>query len=77
MVIMVSCPWEFSDMAGSRGQVMEHRLVMAKRLGRCLTKEEVVHHIDGDSENNFDENLILFPCQQDHEDYEQAEEAPF
>lgn len=37
----------------------EHRLIMEKRLGRKLTFNEVVHHIDGNSLNNEDDNLLL------------------
>lgn len=36
-----------------------HRLVMEKSLGRRLTKDEVVHHKDGDMFNNSLENLEL------------------
>jgi hypothetical protein len=46
--------------------VYEHRLVMEKKLGRYLTKEEVVHHIDGDKLNNNIENLELFESAQSH-----------
>jgi hypothetical protein len=41
--------------------VFEHRLVMEEVLGRYLTAEEVVHHIDGVKSNNAPENLMLFP----------------
>ena len=34
----------------------EHRVV-EKMLGRSLTKDEVVHHIDGNRHNNSPENL--------------------
>lgn len=40
--------------------VFEHRLVMEKHLGRYLTKDEDVHHIDGDRTNNDISNLELF-----------------
>lgn len=41
------------------GYVVEHRLVMEKKIGRLLEKREVVHHIDGDKSNNLIKNLVL------------------
>jgi HNH endonuclease len=38
-------------------QIHEHRFVMERHLGRALSSEEVVHHIDGDKANNALENL--------------------
>jgi hypothetical protein len=53
-------------MADSRGYVWEHRLVMAKHLGRSLRRTEVVHHIDDNKSNNDLSNLMLFKSQSDH-----------
>lgn len=47
--------------ANSHGYVREHRIVMAKTLGRPLTHEEVVDHIDQNTSNNDPCNLRLFP----------------
>ena len=38
---------------------IEHVVVMEKRIGRKLTRGEIVHHIDGNRANNADENLFL------------------
>jgi len=44
---------------GVNGYVLEHRLVMAKALGRPLADEETVHHIDGNRARNDISNLQL------------------
>lgn len=41
------------------GSLLEHRLIAAQTIGRPLTKDEVVHHIDGDKRNNSPGNLAI------------------
>ena len=45
--------------ANFNGRVLEHRLVMEKKLGRRLSKEDIIHHIDFNPRNNKVSNLYL------------------
>ena len=56
----------FYSMADKSGDVLEHRLVVAMALGRCLQSWEIVHHkgqkytgIENRSDNRYPENLGL------------------
>jgi hypothetical protein len=54
---IVSSGMHTHPMADSRGQVREHRLIMAEYLGRNIEPWEDVHHINGIRDDNRIENL--------------------
>lgn len=46
--------------------IFEHRLVVEADLGRYLLPTEVIHHLDGDRQNNSVENLQVFQSNGEH-----------
>ena len=59
----------FFPMAGHAPRancIKEHRLVMARHLGRCLASWEVVHHKNGIRNDNRLDNLQLLPTSSQH-----------
>lgn len=53
-----------SDYKGRKGGALEHRVVMMEHLGRELSRQEQVHHINGDRQDNRLENLELWSTSQ-------------
>lgn len=64
--VCISCP---DHPRANMGYVREHVLVMEKALGRYILSTEAVHHIDGNRQNNFLGNLMLFRFQGQHVAY--------
>lgn len=62
--IFIYCPEH--KKANPLGNVRLHILVAEQKLGRELTDDECVHHIDLNKHNNEPDNLIVFKTNEDH-----------
>lgn len=47
--------------------ILVHRYIASKKIGRKLTSDEVVHHIDGNKKNNRPNNLKV--CNREEHSY--------
>ena len=50
---------KYQPMADQRGYIKQHRYVLAKKLGRNLSENEIVHHINKNTKDNAIGNLKL------------------
>lgn len=58
------------------GRVWMHRHIMSVKIGRWLSRIEVVHHEDEDRSNNNIENLKIFQNAAEHTKHHQKELLP-
>ena len=60
----------------NNGYVKKAILITEKKIGRLLTKKEVVHHINGIKDDDRPENLYLFPSNSKHMRYHRLKNKP-
>lgn len=78
--VLIYAPWHPHARKNGRKSggryIAEHRLVMEQKIGRLLERGEVVHHIDGNKQNNHPDNLELFSKNSDHLKHELTGRCP-
>lgn len=68
---------KYHCMSNSDGYIKVHRYVMAKAIGRPLEDYEVVHHRNGDTEDNEISNLELMTAQEHNREHNKGERCRF
>ena len=58
-----------NENSDENGYAAEHRLVMSEYIGRTLSANEVVHHVNGNKHDNRLDNLVLFKNRKEHSDF--------
>jgi hypothetical protein len=53
-------------LADVRGYAYEHRLVATQKIGRPLLPGEIIHHINGDKQDNRPDNIEVMPSIKHH-----------
>lgn len=64
-------PHRYKSIMVDGKQIREHRHIMQQHLGRKLSRDEHVHHLNGDSLDNRLENLVVL-TNSDHQRLEIA-----
>lgn len=66
--VTVAAPMDypFPESVSGTNRIREHRMVMELHLGRALSPQEVVHHINGDRADNRIDNLELHGSHAEH-----------
>jgi len=57
------------------GYILNSRYVAEGTIGRHLTSEESVHHLNFKKDDDRPENIYIFPCEADHSRYHQLLKA--
>ncbi len=58
--------WDYKQIVVNKKKVLEHRYIMERHLGRPLSKDEQIHHINGNGKDNRIENLKLCSNNSEH-----------
>jgi transposase len=66
----------FHPAASRRGLVLQHRLVVERKIGRLLGPNEIVHHKNEKRDDNHPENLELFANHSEHMEHHHKGDAP-